>query len=636
MSDPTGPPATSFAGSNDQLFRDLIEQHPDGIVVVDVTGKVLYRNSAAAHMLSGLGLDSFFGFPTSAGDVTELDLITTDGGALVVEMRSMETTWAGAPAYLATLRDVTDTRDADDSLNEERQRLDRVVMGSADAIVFVSPDGEVMEWNPAAQRMFGWSKQQVLGHRMDELILIEPEGSERLGRGERGEVIKKVAQRKRRDGSMFKAEITSSAVYDSFGSISGYVSVIRDVTEQVLIEAATTAMASELDPTQAVTSFADVLADVFPFCQLSLTVVQGDHYRRVVSVSGADDVHLPGGELVPLEGNSTGHAVETRLPLVNQDTSEGQWPFDATLLEAGVRSYVVIPLIQENRVFATFNLGFPTVGAPTAKMVTTLRALGTAVSAGVKNILAYEAERETRQRLEELDSLKNEFLAMVSHDLRNPLAVIGGFADTMTLMWSKLGDEQKLHMVDAIKRNANSLAKRVEQDLDVALIESGRFSFKTRAFDLARTVQSTVEDVRRSFPDRDLLVEMESALPQAIADEERTAQVLTNLLSNAVKYSPEGSPVSVAVERMARGLQVSVTDRGEGIPESQIPHLFKKLSRLEGSRDRVKGTGLGLYISKALVDGMGGEIWCSSVPGTGSTFGFWIPSLGAIARPDQP
>ena len=620
-------PGAGVQASEDN-FERLIEVGPDGVVVVDVAGRVLYRNQAAAEMLPSIEVDGFFGFPIATGETTELDLFRPNGEPLVIEMRVMQTTWMEEPAHLATLRDVTTTKRSEDALVEERQRLDRVIVGSADAIVFVSPDGEIMEWNPAAERMFGVPKQQALGGRMDEL-LVETEGIEALARGQRGEVVKKVVQRRRRDGSSFKAEITSSAVYDAFGSISGYVSVIRDVTEQVLIEAATKAMASELEPTQAVTSFSRILGEVFPFCQLSLTVIEGDHYRRVVSISDGGHPHLKAGELVPLEGNSTGDAVMSRAPVINADTAAPRWPHDEILSAAGVRSYVILPLTQDDKVFATFNIGFSEPDVPSPKMVSTLQALGTAVSAGVKNILAYEKERETVQRLEELDSLKNEFLAMVSHDLRNPLAVIGGFADTLAAMWSKLKDEQKLQMIDAMKRNAMSLAKRVEQDLDVALIESGKFSFRTRTFEIASAVRSVVDDALRSYPGREIHLRIEDDLGQAIADIERTSQVLTNLISNAVKYSPDDAPVTVEVQRDEGGVLISVTDRGDGIPAEQQTNLFRKLSRLEGSKERVKGTGLGLYISKALIEGMGGRIWCESIVGQGSTFRFTLPALSA-------
>jgi PAS domain S-box-containing protein len=629
MSDQGGGRGAGSISEGEDRFRKLVDHHTDGIAVVGATGMVLYSNSAAREMLPSLEPDALFDFPLSAGDVTELDLSRPDGGAIVVELRVEEMSWGTATALLVTLRDITVRKRAQESVIEERQRLDRVIMGSADAIAFVSPDGEVLEWNPAAERMFGWTKPQALGSRMDELFVVEAEGDERSRRGERRQSVRKVVQRKRRDGTMFKAEITSSAVHDAFGGISRYVSVIRDVTEQTLIDAATAAMASELDPSQAVNSFARVVAEVFPFCQLSLAVIQDDHYRRVVSVSGVGGVSLPQGELVPLAGNPAAQAVATDLPVVCEDTARGRWPFDARLLEVGIRSYVVLPLTQEGHVFATFNVGFAEPDVPSPKMTSTLNALATAVSAGVKNILTYEAEHETVQRLEELDSLKNEFLAMVSHDLRNPLAVISGFADTMLEMWDKLQEEQKLNMLKAVQRNAVSLAHRVEQDLDVALIESGRFSFNTRAFDFGRTVRAAVQDAHRSFPDREFTVETESGLPQMIADEERTKQVLTNLLSNAVKYSPEGSPVEITVRRTELGLEASVTDRGEGIPEDQLQNLFQKLSRLEASRERVKGTGLGLYISKALVEGMGGRIRCESIAGDGSTFSVSLPAAGS-------
>src|SRR5918995_2580913 len=135
-------------------FRSIIDNHVDGIVVVDAAGKILYRNEAARGLLSNLEDDSYFGFPVTTGDIRELDL-RPDGEHVIVEMRVHEIAWGDQTAYLAILRDITERKVAEDDLIAERQKLDRVIMGSADAIVFVSADGQVLEWNPAAERMFG-------------------------------------------------------------------------------------------------------------------------------------------------------------------------------------------------------------------------------------------------------------------------------------------------------------------------------------------------------------------------------------------------------------------------------------------------------------------------------------------------
>ena len=499
-----------------------------------------------------------------------------------------------------------------------------------DAIVFVSPQGRVLAWNPAAERMFGWSSREILGERLEEPLVIQPGDAADLEDAD-GSIAKRVMRRKRRDGTAFEAEIMSTAVYDDDGEISGYVSVIRDITEEMLIAAATAAIGSELDPTQAVGSFARVLSEVMPFAELSLTVLHGSTYRRLVSVGDvpADDLSAALGDTVPVAGNPTEQVLRTRSPLVVEDTLDAGWAIDAQLSSMGIRSYVIIPLLQDDRVFATFNVGFRHPGAATPAITKTLQALATAVSTAVKNILAFEAERDAVQRLEELDVLKNEFLAMVSHDLRNPLSVINGFAETLISMWDRLDDQQRLNMIAAIERNASALARLVERDLDVALIESGRFTFKTTTFDLGRLVQATVEDVARANPSRAYVVEIEPGLPHTVADEERSVQVILNLLSNAVKYSPEGSEVTVEVLRTELGVEVAIIDRGEGVPPEEMRNLFKKLSRLRGSRDRIRGTGLGLYISKALVEGMGGRIWCESARGRGATFRFYLPALGA-------
>ena len=241
------------------------------------------------------------------------------------------------------------------------------------------------------------------------------------------------------------------------------------------------------------------------------------------------------------------------------------------------------------------------------------------------------------ERLRELDALKNDFVAMVSHDLRSPMSTISGFADTLRVNWDAFDDDHKKEILDRISRNTNHLAKLVENVLQVAQIESGRFKYDIKPLDVVALVERTVEESRRINPhrrhddsvmeERRIALRIEDDLPEGKGDELRQWQILTNLLSNALKFSPPEETVEVDVTHEGNEIVVAVRDHGLGIKDADLGKLFKKFSRLEQPEGyKIKGTGLGLFICKNMIEAQGGRVWVESEPGRGTTFTYTIPT----------
>ncbi len=246
--------------------------------------------------------------------------------------------------------------------------------------------------------------------------------------------------------------------------------------------------------------------------------------------------------------------------------------------------------------------------------------------------VAFEREQEVAERLRTLDTLKNEFVAMVAHDLRSPMATISQAAKTLVYSWDALTQSDREHLLDMIVRSTNGLSGLVEDVLQVARIESGQFSYELAEFDLAALVQRTVREIVVGVTN-EIVVEAAEDLPPAYGDVERNWQVLMNLLSNAAKFSAEGTPIHVTVAGDGDMLRVSVADRGAGIAAEDMPRLFQKFSRIRAAdvRGKVKGTGLGLYICQCIVEAQGGRIWAQSRLGEGSTFSYTVPAAGGAA-----
>jgi PAS domain S-box-containing protein len=490
-------------------------------------------------------------------------------------------------------------------------------------------DGRIMWLNHAAARVAGYDTPDEMIAAVPDIreIYVDPSEREAFAQAvrEEGSTADFEYRIRRKDGSIRWLSVSARVVKFPSGE-SGFEGTVVDVTDRRLIEAARGAVSSGLDPHFAMTSFAEILREVVPFIQLSLTVIEGGAYRRLVSIGNRPE-NFPTDERIPIEDNAVGVVLESSAPMVVGDTSLGQFGYDDRLRKAGLGSYVILPLRGPGGVFGTVNIGFREAFAPTALMVSTLSSLVSAIAQAVSNILLFEQQRETIRRLEELDQLKDEFVATIAHDMRSPLSTVVGMAELLRSRWRELDDESRLDMARTIEDNAAAIAEFAEEVLDVAALDSGRFRFEIRPFDIAALVRRTVEHFRVGSGQREILVHVQRALPKAVGDERRSWQVLTNLISNAMKFSSPDDRVEVAATRSADGVEVTVRDFGRGIEHDQLEVVFDRFTRLsDADQGTPKGAGLGLYISKSMVEAQGGRIWVTSSPGRGSVFGFCLPS----------
>jgi PAS domain S-box-containing protein len=228
----------------------------------------------------------------------------------------------------------------------------------------------------------------------------------------------------------------------------------------------------------------------------------------------------------------------------------------------------------------------------------------------------------------EVDQMKSSLISTVSHELRTPLTMIQGFSE---LLLTKDVDEKNVQeALDQINVSARRLGRLIEDLLSVSRIESGRLDAHLAPVDL---VQAVV-DVSALFDrKRRIQVEIDDNLPPVLADGEMLIRILTNLLSNAVKYSPSDSSISVTARQIHGSVEVAVSDTGIGLTDAEIAHLFDKFFRADRPEVRAAGgTGLGLYITRNLVEMQGGQIWVESELGRGTTFRFTLP----LATHDAP
>ncbi len=236
--------------------------------------------------------------------------------------------------------------------------------------------------------------------------------------------------------------------------------------------------------------------------------------------------------------------------------------------------------------------------------------------------------------LEQLNALKNQFLVIAAHDLRNPLSVIMSYSEFLKEdAGAVLNDEQR-EFLDIIRASSRFMLNLVNNLLDVAQIEAGQLRLDLQPLDLVALIRHNIMLNRVLAAKKQIEIElMDEPLPLLLLDASKIEQVLNNLLSNAIKFSPPRTTIRVRVTRADDQVLLAVQDQGPGIPPNELDKLFKPFQRTSvKSTAGEKGTGLGLSIVKKIVEGHHGKIWVESQVGQGTTFFVALPLPASITR----
>ena len=339
----------------------------------------------------------------------------------------------------------------------------------------------------------------------------------------------------------------------------------------------------------------------------------------------------------PFGSGVTSYVIRTRTPLMAGRLD--QLPIVPTPIgmeERTSESLLLVPLLFEGRVLGAMSTQSYSIHAYSEDDLNLLITIGNQAAVAIRNAQLYQSELTAQQA-------KDEFLALVSHELRTPLTTIKGAAQVMQRRMvrafsaglvktpeDQAAREQDLRQLAQVVTQADRLTALVNDLLDLSRLQSGRFEFHPEPADLVATVQGVVEVSRTLSSTHQLVLTAPPALP-GVFDRLRIEQVLTNLISNAVKYAPGNTEVCITLV-VADGAMalVSVADQGPGLPAVEQEQLFERFYRGSAVRRNPRtGVGLGLYISRQIVEWHGGTIGVDSTPGVGSVFHFTLP----LSRP---
>ncbi len=384
------------------------------------------------------------------------------------------------------------------------------------------------------------------------------------------------------------------------------------------------ALGSSLELDEAFGAFIRELRGLVPFERTAIVLVEDNAATTMATAGrGSTDVFPPGNS-DPIEGSVLEQVLDGHL-VVRRDLEEREFPADEQLLALGLRSELVSPLLLGARTIGMLSLSRNRPDAFSEDEVELVSLLGRLVATAVQNIRAYEAERRRVEELGRLSQLRADFVSLVSHELRSPMAAVIGAARTLQDRWRMLTAAQRESFLALIGDETSRLAELVADVLDTSRIEAGTFSYRFEEVELGRVVDEAVDAAVLAQQDVLVLASVVGRLPAIRGDRARLRQVLGNLIENAVKYSPEGGEVRLAAAAGNGAVRISVRDWGPGIPHNQQARIFEKFGRAEVEGGSKPGTGLGLFIARSIAEAHGGSLDVISGTEPGSTFTLTLP-----------
>jgi signal transduction histidine kinase len=384
------------------------------------------------------------------------------------------------------------------------------------------------------------------------------------------------------------------------------------------------ALSSSLELREAFGAFIRELRGLVPFDRVAI-VLAADGFAQVMATAGVgSDVVFPTGSRAPLAGTLLEDVLVASAPVYRPRMEADRYAEEREFLELGLSSRLAAPLFAGAKPAGMLSLLRREQAAFSPAEIELVGLLGRLVATAAQNIRAYEAERRTVDELRRLSTMRADFVSLVSHELRTPLASVIGSARTLQARWRELSPENRDAFLALIADETDRLAGLVGEVLDTSRIDAGTFTYSFTDVDLAGIVEETVAAAELGQDAVEVVARIPRALPRVRGDGARLRQVLANLIDNAVKYSPEGELVEVRATAVNGRVVVDVTDHGRGISPADQRLVFEKFGRVSSTSAK-PGSGLGLYIARAIAEAHGGKLELTSAPGMGATFTLTLP-----------
>jgi len=433
---------------------------------------------------------------------------------------------------------------------------------------------------------------------------------------------------------------------------------LRNVALLRALESRTAELATKVEELESLREVGDAVSSILDLDEVLQTVVthavritgtDGGSIMEYVEEEDAFSVRAAYGTSASLvdalrrmriERDSTlvGRAALERRPLVVGDLDTVPLdPHLRLLHEHGWRSVLAVPVLRRDRIVGVLVIRRKVPGDFGPETLRLLETFAAQSALAILNARLFRDLDLSRAELEVASRHKSEFLASMSHELRTPLNAVIGFSEVLLdQLFGEVNERQAEYLRD-IWNSGRHLLELLNEILDLSKVEAGKMQLEPQRFDVAPVLEYSLGLLRQRAANHGISLEL--VLPSEVgaihADELRFKQVVVNLLTNAVKFTPDGGRVTVAARRLGEELQVTVTDTGIGVPPEDRERIFESFQQGGRGAPKEEGTGLGLTLSRRLVELFGGRMWIESEVGVGSSFGFAVP-VGSPSTPRAP
>lgn len=477
--------------------------------------------------------------------------------------------------------DVTDKKNNEDTL----YRLAAIIESSYDAIISKNLEGIITSWNKGAERLFGYTAGEIIGKHITTIIPKElrKEEAEIISKIKRGIPIKHYETvRVKKDGNYVEVSLSISPIKNNDGVIMGASKIARDISYQKKAEAAIRESEERL--------------------RLALDAGQ----------IGVWDWDIEKNTLTWTDNVYKIHGVNRKnFEITFENFKNLIHPDDVNR----VLKLIEKSLLKEAEFAVDFRIITP---KGDLKWVTTQAEISHNKNGKPVRMLGATSDT-TRQK--QIEQEKSDFISMASHELKTPITGMKMFVELLSRELAKTSLEKPIHFANRIMEQTDKLTELTNDLLDVTRIETGKLQLKKEAFNISHLIQETLDTLQPTTTHT--LHFKNSKIVGVAADRYRIYQVLVNLITNAIKYSPQGNKVEISLRTTASEAIIGIKDDGIGIAKNKQDKIFERLYQVTDPKLKTyPGLGLGLYITKEIVERHNGKLWLKSEHGKGSTFYF--------------
>lgn len=563
--------------------------------------------------------------------------------------------------------------------HEQRERLRVTLSSIGDAVIATDEKEQITFMNPVAVELTGWREEEAIGQDIQGVFCIINEESRQTVESPVTRVIREgtivgLANHTvliTKDGRDIPIDDSGAPIRDGSGTIIGVILVFRDISkrkeaeleqarlhQQAIqasnrtqrLQAVTAALARSLTMSEVAAAFVDLAIQAIGAAAGSLVQLAGDSMLELVEANQNQASLVQSLRRFSLDSPvPLAEAVRTATSVWIDSHESWAARYAAPPISPQYRSWAALPLVVEGKTLGGIGFGFAESRNFSDEDKALLETLATQCAQAVERAHLYSEvqahaellERRVNERTAALqdavsraqaaDQAKSLMLSNVTHEMRTPLSSIVGFSNL--LLQRPLPEDKRREFTRVINAEGRRLTMLVDNFLDLQRIIAGRQVFRFAPLDFA----ALIPDVLSTYPlgeDSKHQIETDlSPIPSIYADSDHMRRVILNLLSNAIKYSPQGGIIRLSLRHNDQEVAFSITDPGIGIPPSEVSQLFERFQRgTQAEQLRIQGTGLGLALSKEIIDAHQGRIWAESAgPGHGTTFHITLPLVWEVS-----